>query len=115
MTTFTSDLRLQFFEDAPEFGKQFDLDSNRYSNIRENYFFYYYMVGKDTRDRVRVDSKILFEKFQETKDNVNWEPYLKYYDEVKQIRPNNRDFIEIKDIIEQYRDQLYYSDTFVLY
>lgn len=34
MTTFTSDLRLQFFEDAPEFGKQFDLDSNRYSNIR---------------------------------------------------------------------------------
>lgn len=115
MTTSISELRTQLFQDAPDFGETFDLDSVRYCNIRENYFFYYYMVGKDTQDRVRVDDEILFEKFQEKKDNVNWEPYLKYYDEMNKIRPNNSDFRQVKDIIEKYRDQLYYGDTFVLY
>ena len=115
MTTSISELRLQLFQDAPDFAEAFDLDDIRYSSIRENYFFYYYMVGKDTIDNVRVGTTILFEKFQEKKDNVNWEPYLKYYDEMNKIRPNNSDFRQVKDIIEQYRDQLYYPDTFVLY
>lgn len=67
MTTSISELRLQLFQDAPDFAKAFDLDDIRYSSIRENYFFYYYMVGKDTIDDVRVGSTILFEKFQEKK------------------------------------------------
>lgn len=115
MATSISELRLQLFQDAPDFGDGFDLDGARYSNIRENYFFYYYMVGEDTWDQVRVDAEVLFEKFREAQDIINWEPYLKYYDGMNKIRPNNSDFRQVKDIIEKYRDQLYYSDTFVLY
>ena len=115
MATSISELRLQLFQDAPDFGDGFDLDGARYSSIRENYFFYYYMVGEDTWDQVRVDTEVLFEKFHEAQDIINWEPYLKYYDGMNKIRPNNSDFRQVKDIIEKYRDQLYYSDTFVLY
>ena len=40
MATSISELRLQLFQDAPDFGDGFDLDGVRYSSIRENYLFY---------------------------------------------------------------------------
>ena len=105
MTTLISELRLQLFKEAPEFGKQFDTTSYRYKYIRENYFFYYYMIGEDTNGQVMVADKVLFETFQKTKDNIRWEPYLKYYDELKNIL-HHQDFQQVERIIDRYRQDI---------
>lgn len=63
------------------------------------------MIGEDTIGNVKVTDQVLFETFQKTKDNVNWEPYLKYYDELKNIL-HHQDFQQVESIIDRYRQDI---------